>query len=577
MGGFTYMNEMQYQVDLMNAMNEKLQNDQKMMKMIIETSTSAFVYYNYERDETRVMGEWENYFDFSIRRISDIQRTVDCIDETYRDEFLNCINAERMGLERCVATARLTDSRKWVECECSVIYNQDHEPLDKVLRFKDVTVVNDKNEELKYMAYYDGMTGLYNRNYFIRLLTGFVDKAKENNREVAVMFVDIDDFRSINDGMGLVVGDELMMSFGQYLSELSTENCIVSHFTGDMYCIAVYDPCGQTDIEYIYDRIRQRTRQPFVLSDRREIYIKVTAGVAVYPDASENVLELINYAEIVMLRAKHDGKDSIQYFDSILLSEFLQNLNIENKLRDAIYDMNFEMYYQPQFETESGQLRGVEALIRWKDPEDGMISPAQFIPLAEKNGTIVPIGQWVIEDSIRTYMQWRKDYNRSFILSVNISAIQYKRDDFVEKLIAVIEKYGMNPNELELEITETALIDNYRDVSEKLKLLRDYGIRISMDDFGTGYSSLSQLKSLPIDTLKIDKSFMDTVLEDDNTNVIMESIMGMVKKLGLETVAEGVETEEQLEYLKNIQCDNVQGYLTGRPCPVSDLKEILKD
>lgn len=571
------MNEMQYQVDLMNAMNEKLKNDQRMMKMIIETSTSAFVYYNYERDETKVMGEWESYFDFSLRRISDIQRTVDYVDETYRDEFLNCINAERQGLERCVSTARLTDSRKWIECECSVIYNQDHEPLDKVLRFKDVTVVNDKNEELKYMAYYDGMTGLYNRNYFISLLTGFVEKARENSREVAVMFVDIDDFRSINDGMGLVVGDELMMSFGQYLSELSTDNCIVSHFTGDMYCIAVYDPCGQNDIEYIYDRIRQRTRQPFVLSDRREIYIKVTAGVALYPDASENVLELINYAEIVMLRAKNDGKDSIQYFDSILLSEFLQNLNIENKLRDAIYDMNFEMYYQPQFETESGNLRGVEALIRWKDPEEGMISPAQFIPLAEKNGTIVPIGQWVIEDSIRTYMQWRKDYNRSFILSINISAIQYKREDFVEKLISIIEKYEMNPNELELEITETALIDNYRDVSEKLKLLRDYGIRISMDDFGTGYSSLSHLKSLPIDTLKIDKTFVDTVLEDDNTNVIMESIMGMVKKLGLETVAEGVETEEQLEYLKNIQCDNVQGYLTGRPCTVSDLKDLLKD
>ncbi|MBO4899453.1 MAG: GGDEF domain-containing protein [Lachnospiraceae bacterium] len=571
------MNEMQYQVDLMNAMNEKLKNDQKMMKMIIETSTSAFVYYNYERDETRVMGEWESYFDFSLRRISDIQRTVDYVDETYRDEFTTCINAERQGLERCVATVKLTDSRKWVECECSVIYDQSHKPLDKVLRFKDVTVVNDKNEELKYMAYYDGMTGLYNRNYFISLLTGFVGKAQENNREVAVMFVDIDDFRSINDGMGLVVGDELMMSFGQYLSEFSTENCIVSHFTGDMYCIAVYDPCGQNDIEHIYDRIRQRTRQPFILSDRREIYIKVTAGVAMYPDASENVLELINYAEIVMLRAKHDGKDSIQYFDSILLSEFLKNLNIENKLRDAVYDMNFEMYYQPQFETESGQLRGVEALIRWKDPEEGMISPAQFIPLAEKNGTIVPIGQWVIEDSIRTYMQWRKDYDRPFILSINISAIQYKREDFVEKLIAIIEKYEMNPAELELEITETALIDNYRDVSEKLKLLRDYGIRISMDDFGTGYSSLSHLKSLPIDTLKIDKTFVDTVLDDENTNVIMESIMGMVKKLGLETVAEGVETEEQLEYLKSIQCDNIQGYLTGRPCTVSDLKKFLKD
>ena len=570
------MNELQYQVDLMNAMNEKLKNDQKMMKMIIETSTSAFVYYNYERDETHVLGDWESYFDFSLRRISDLQRAIEYVDEEYREEFSRCINLERQGLERAVVTARLIDTHRWVECEASMIYDSDHKPADKVVRFKDVTVVNDKNEELKYMAYYDGMTGLYNRNYFISCLTEFISRAREQQREVAVMFVDIDDFKNINDGMGLIIGDELMMNFGQFLAEFATDNVIVSHFTGDMYCLAIYDPCGQTSMEYIYNMIHNRTRQPFLTSDGRELNIKITAGVAMYPDASENVLELINYSEIVMLRAKRDGKDSIQYFDTELLSEFMDNLSIENKLRDAVYDMRFEMYFQPQYEAASGNLRGVEALIRWKDPEEGMISPSQFIPLAEKNGTIVPIGQWVIEDSIRTYMQWRQEYKKPFILSINISAIQYRREDFVRKLIDTIEKYGMNPSDLELEITETALIDNYKDVTEKLKLLRDYGIRISMDDFGTGYSSLSYLKSLPIDTLKIDKTFVDTVLEDDNSNIIMESIMGMVKRLGLETVAEGVETEEQLEYLKSINCDSVQGYLTGRPQTEQDIEKILR-
>ncbi len=570
------MNEMQYQVDLMNAMNEKLKNEQKMMKMIIETSTSAFVYYSYDRDETHVMGDWESYFDYTVRRISDLQRAVEYVDEAYRDEFSRCINLDRQGLERSVTTVKLADSGKWVECEASMVYGAGGKPSDKVVRFKDVTVVNDKNEELKYMAYYDGMTGLYNRNYFISRLTGFINRAREEQREVAVMFIDIDDFRNINDGMGLIIGDELMMNFGQFLSEFSTDNVIVSHFTGDMYCLAIYDPRGQSGIEYVYNMIRNRTRQPFMTSDGREINIKVTAGVARYPDASENVLELINYAEIVMLRAKHNGKDSIQYFDSELLAEFMGNLSIENKLRDAIYDMRFEMYFQPQYQATTGDLRGVEALIRWQDPEEGMISPAQFIPLAEKNGTIVPIGQWVIEDSIRTYMQWRSEYDRDFILSINISAIQYKRDDFVRKLIDTIEKYGMNPADLELEITETALIDNYNDVTDKMKVLRDYGVRISMDDFGTGYSSLSYLKSLPIDTLKIDKTFVDTVLQDENSNIIMESIMGMVKKLGLETVAEGVEKPEQLEYLRSIHCDNIQGFLTGRPQKEEEIENILK-
>ena len=570
------MNEMQYQVDLMNAMNEKLQNEQKMMKMIIETSTSAFVYYSYDRDEIHVMGDWESYFDFTVRRISDLQRAVEYVDEAYQDDFSRCINLERQGLERSVTTVKLAGTGKWVECEASMVYGAGGRPSDKVVRFKDVTVVNDKNEELKYMAYYDGMTGLYNRNYFISRLTGFINRAREEQREVAVMFIDIDDFRNINDGMGLIIGDELMMNFGQFLAEFAADNVIVSHFTGDMYCLAIYDPRGQSGIEYVYNMIRNRTRQPFMTSDGREINIKVTAGVARYPDASENVLELINYAEIVMLRAKHNGKDSIQYFDSELLAEFMGNLSIENKLRDAIYDMRFEMYFQPQYQASTGSLRGVEALIRWKDPDEGMISPAQFIPLAEKNGTIVPIGQWVIEDSIRTYMQWKSEYDKEFILSINISAIQYKRDDFVRKLIDTIEKYGMNPSDLELEITETALIDNYNDVTDKMKVLRDYGIRISMDDFGTGYSSLSYLKSLPIDTLKIDKTFVDTVLQDENSNIIMESIMGMVKKLGLETVAEGVEKPEQLEYLKSIHCDNIQGFLTGKPQREEDIENILK-
>ncbi len=339
------MNEMQYQVDLMNAMNEKLQNEQKMMKMIIETSTSAFVYYSYDRDETHVMGDWESYFDFTVRRISDLQRAVDYVDEAYQDDFSRCINLERQGLERSVTTVKFAGTGKWVECEASIVYGAGGRPSDKVVRFKDVTVVNDKNEELKYMAYYDGMTGLYNRNYFISRLTGFINRAREEQREVAVMFIDIDDFRNINDGMGLIIGDELMMNFGQFLAEFAADNVIVSHFTGDMYCLAIYDPRGQSGIEYVYNMIRNRTRQPFMTSDGREINIKVTAGVARYPDASENVLELINYAEIVMLRAKHNGKDSIQYFDSELLAEFMGNLSIENKLRDAIYDMRFEMYF----------------------------------------------------------------------------------------------------------------------------------------------------------------------------------------------------------------------------------------
>ena len=571
------MNDMQYQIDLVSAMNEKLRADRKMMEMIINSSTSAFIYIDPESEEIKTLGNWDEYFDFPVKRIQDVNQLIDHIEDEYREDFVKCLNIDRYGRERSSAIVRLKDKRKWVECEVNAVYSSARTLRDKIIRFKDVSIIREQHEELKYLAFYDSMTGLYNRNYFIRRMSDFVELAGRENKEAAVIFIDIDDFRSINDGMGLAVGDEVVMSFGQFLSEFASENCIVSHFNGDKYCIGIFDPCGEYSVENIYRSIAKRTKTPFHTFDGRDIYIKVTAGVATYPDASESVLELINYAEIVRNRAGAGARGSIQYFDSEILEEFRHNTNIENKLRKAVIDMGFEMYYQPQFEARSGKLRGVEALIRWKDPEEGYISPGVFIPLAEKNGSIIPIGNWVIEDSISTFMKWKNKFDRDFILSINISAIQYKRDDFVDNIVNTIDRYKMDPRQLELEITETALIDNYDDVCGKLNSLRDYGIRISMDDFGTGYSSLSYLKCLPIDTLKIDKSFVDTMLQDDNSNIIMESIMYMVQRLGLETVAEGVETKEQLMYLKDIKCDNIQGFLLGRPQSCQDIEEMLKE
>lgn len=235
------------------------------------------------------------------------------------------------------------------------------------------------------------------------------------------------------------------------------------------------------------------------------------------------------------------------------------------------------MYYQPQFRTNDRKLRGVEALIRWKNDDGKMISPAVFIPIAEKSGTIVPIGTWVIEESLQAYAEWKRKYHYPLVMSLNISAIQYKQPDFIEQMLHLMEKYDVAPPEIELEITESVLIDDFTEVTEKLAVLRDIGIKISLDDFGTGYSSLTYLKGLPIDTLKIDKSFIDTVVTDENTRIITESIIYMVKKLGYETIAEGVETEEQYRYLNEIDCDNIQGYLLGKPMPSEKIESLLAE
>ncbi len=570
------MDELRYQVDLLSAMNQRLTNDEKMYRLICNTSNNAFLYMNFKENYVRTLGNWNFFFaDINISEAEDMGKIYSVVEEQYVVPLREILYLEKTKVHAGNCVFKLKDSNCWVECEGSVLYNEAGMPTDKIIRFKDISKFKKQNDELTYMAYYDVLTGLYNRNYFVRLLADFVRRAEEENAIVSVMFVDIDDFRRINDGLGLVVGDEVMQQFGQFLSGFKTEHVLVSHFNADIYCIAIYNPCGNRSVEHIYKCIRERTQIPFKLSTGQELTISVSVGVAEYPEAAKNTLELINCAEIVMFKGKVLGKDSIQYFDAPILSEFLQNVTIENKLKEAVFNQNFTLNFQPQYYVGSGKLRGVEALIRWKDTDGRMISPAVFIPIAEKNGAIVPIGAWVIEESIKAFAEWKKKYASDIILSLNISAIQYRRPEFVENILSIIKKYNVNPEEIELEITESVLIDGFKEVVEKLYVLRDYGIRISLDDFGTGYSSLSYLKGLPIDTLKIDKSFIDTIITDENTRVITESIVFMVKKLGFETVAEGVESKEQFEYLKDIGCNCIQGYLLGKPMPAEEIEHLL--
>lgn len=569
------MDKLEYQVDLLSAINKKLRRDEKMLRLICETSNSAFLYYNYEEEKIQTIANWDHFFDFTIQDIRDLAKLYDCVEEKYEIPLREVLFIEKQGMKNQSIEIRLKDNRICIEVEVNIVYDDKEQPTDKIIRFKDVTKFNAQNDELTYMAYYDILTGLYNRNYFVRLLGEFVRRAGEENETVAVMFLDVDDFRRINDGMGIIVGDELVQLFGQYLIDLMGDNVVISHFNSDIYCIGIYGPYGARSVETIYQTIRERLKKPFRLTGGQDIYITVSVGVAEYPEAASNTLELINCAEIVMFKAKSMGKDKIQYFDGAILSDFLQNVTIENKLKEAVFSQNFMMYFQPQFRTTDKAMRGVEALIRWKDDTGDMISPAVFIPIAEKNGTIVPIGTWVIEESLKAYAEWKRKYHYPLIMSINISAIQYKQPDFTDKLLQILEKYQISPYEIELEITESILIDDFTEITERLAVLRDIGIKISLDDFGTGFSSLSYLKGLPIDTLKIDKSFIDTVITDENTRIITESIIYMVKKLGFETIAEGVETEEQFRYLHEISCDIIQGFYLGRPMPAEGIEKLL--
>ncbi len=569
------MDELRYQIDLLKAMNQKLSGRDKMFRLVCDTSNNAFLYYSFEKNELVTLGNWDNYFSFRLKEVKEIPRIYDELEDKFILPVKEVLFLEKSGGESSIEECCLKDGRTWLEFETRVTYNEMGKPTDKIICIRDITKFKTQNDELRYMAYYDGLTGLYNRNYFVKLLGEFIRQAEEEQSVVSVLFIDIDDFRKINDGMGLLIGDEVVQQYGQFLGTFSSDKVLVCHMNSDIYCMAIYDPRGSRSVEHIHKSIQERINQGFTLSTGLEIRLSVCIGVAEYPEASRSAIELINCAEIVMFKAKTNGKAQIQYFDAPILQDFLQTVNIENKLKEAVFNKNFCLHFQPQYYNNSHRLRGVEALIRWKDDENRMISPSVFIPIAEKNGAIIPIGSWVMEESIRYYAEWKRKYGYPFVMSINISSIQYKRKDFVGKLMEMIQKYDVLPGEIELEITESILIEDFAEVKEKLIALREYGVRISLDDFGTGFSSLSYLNGLPIDTLKIDKSFVDKVCADASTRIITESIVSMVNRLGYESVAEGVETKEQLAYMEQIGCDVIQGYLLGKPMPAKEIEQML--
>jgi len=566
-----------YQISLLSAMNTKLAKSEGILKNICDISESAFIYFDYEEKKPYVLGNWSHFFDFEPGKFLSVGQIVDLADDEFVEGIYRTLNLEKTGEEKSSFEFKMRDKNLYVNSNVNVLYDNAGIPVWKIIVFTDVTKYKNQNDELTYMAYYDSLTGLYNRNYFVLSLGEMVSKAEQNNAVVSILFIDVDDFRKVNDGMGILEGDEVVQSIGLSFKKMMDENLIISHFNSDIFCMAIYDPVGRRSVESIVDKIREIMRTPIKLVSGKEVTLTVSVGVAEYPESTNNYLELINLAEIVMLKAKNKGKNNVQYYDKPIIDEFIGNIEIEKKMSKALKNQNFVMYYQPQYDTNTRELRGVEALVRWCDEDGKLVSPETFIPIAEKNGSILLLGDWIIEECLSDLSRWKEKHNNmeDFLLSINVSSIQFKNKNFVKYLISIIKKYGISPTTVELEITESVFIDNMEEIIHKMKLLKDFGIRFSMDDFGTGFSSLSYLRELPIDTLKIDKSFIDDVVTDGSTRTIAESIIDLSKKLGFDTIAEGVEQEVQYSLLKNIGCENIQGFYLGKPMKFEEIDALL--
>ncbi len=569
------MSDLRYQVDLLTAKNQKLEKNIEMDKHIIDSTGSAFLYVDLDTNTVEAAGSLSAFFDFTINEPNELYKLSDAFLDEDAEKLRRLLYIENEKKVTESLNFRLKDEVTWVNVTCTVEFDSFYAPKSKVISFTNVTKHKIQNDELTFLAYYDYLTNLYNRNYFISKLKEFVEKAKEENTIVSVLLLDIDDFHKLSDSKGIVIGDEIIQNLGLFIRSLTDLNVIGARFDSDIFSIAIFDPCGHRSVDTVYRSIKEYLSTPIKLTDMTEVSATVSVGVAEFPESADDPLSLIKNAEVVMLKAKDEGKNTIKFFDSSILNKFLQDVEIETKLKEAVISKTFFLNFQPQFFADTKKLRGVEALVRLRDKEGALISPAVFIPLSEKNGTIIPISDFVLDEAVRTYSEWRKRFDYDFILSVNISSVQFYRADFVPKIISAIEKYGMDPHRLEIEITESILIEDIKLVKEKIEELRDYGVRVSLDDFGTGYSSLSYLRGLPIDVLKIDKSFVDNIPNESSAKIIAEAIMEMSKKLGYETIAEGVESKEQLDYLKEIGSDSIQGFYLSKPVSKEEIDELL--
>jgi len=567
-----------YDLELLTELNTKLSKNDSMFRLLLKKSGLACGYYNFTDKRTECFGNWKELFGFNGNEFVTSKQITSLVDAEHVNSLFECLTIDRRNKDFYSVEFHISSSDIWVECRTYVIYDCNKKPLEKIIYFSDITKHKLANDELSYMAYYDSMTGLYNRNYFANELKDMIEKAADDNSIVSVLFFDIDDFRRINDSLGILAGDEIVQKFGNELRKLTNENIKASHFNGDIFCMAINNANDGNLVEETVERIRKIVANPFILSNGAEVLITVSIGIAGYPEASNDAMELISLAEIVMFRAKHLGRNITQYFDEPIIKEYIHDIELEQRMEKAINSGEFFMYYQPQFDSNNKTLRGVEALVRWKDENGNIISPGKFIPIAEKNGIILKLGDFIINKSLSDYANWINKYGDiGLILSINISAVQFKSKNFVNDFIRSINKYKISPSNIELEITESVFIDDMNDMIEKMNILREMGIRFSMDDFGTGFSSLSYLRQLPIDTLKIDKSFVDTVVTDGPTRTIAESIIDLSRKLGFDTIAEGVEEEVQYSLLKNIGCENIQGFYFGKPMDVADIETLYKE
>ncbi|QAT40599.1 EAL domain-containing protein [Clostridium sp. JN-9] len=566
--------KLRQQLDEISTSNELLQLSEERFKTLVDNSKDIIYSCDISGVFTAVNRRFSQYMNMPIKQIvgkkfSDLTSNKEHISKW--EEVLNKV----VTTGKTIYTENKYGKDTVFEVTISPIFDVRKKVIGITGTNHDITDKRNNEEIIRHMAYYDDLTELPNKLYFYRQLKNEIENSKGNTKRILVLFLDIDDFKRINDTLGHVFGDDLLRQCAERLKLSIRKSDFISRVSGDKFVIILKNADDLNEAVLVIDRILGTFNDAFYIGSSA-LNMTASIGISVFPSDGGSVEDLIRCADTAMYRAKELGKNRYQFYNIEMKNKLLKKLNIELMLRKAIANNELILYYQPQFYAKTKKLRGFEALIRWNNPKLGFLNPLEFISTAEETGLITSIGEWILNTACCFARKINDTYMSNLTIAVNISPLQLKQSNFYDMVLKAVKNSGIRPENLELEVTENMLIDDFDYTLNLLTELKKYGIKIALDDFGTGYSSLSYLKKLPLDLLKIDKSFIDEINKSSQNNDFTKCIISLVHKLDIEALAEGVENTFQYDYLVNADVDCIQGFYLGKPLPAVEIENLAK-